>query len=675
MEKLRKSFRKLRRNKNNLDDITNKSPEHDIANNRNPYPPPQITSPGGTDTKSSSTTATSSPDKVAPVVPSLIRFQDDLQPIDTEKSLQHQNDEKMVRKGLANFKVRYIGCIEVKDARGMSVCEDAVVELKKLSKKKPKKVDSKPASGKSSRANTVSEVTAVRNPDDTIAKVTSELKNVTKLAEKSIVVEQKVEKRSILARMSFRKKKPKNFDPLETADSRSRTETDASMIKKEDRKESVPVPTEPVDATPAKPEKSGSKSKKSKSKDNKSSLPTSDLFANLDSTMATTITGRKYKIVDQKAVIWISPDSLRVVDKNKNLLIDQTIEKVSFCAPDSNHVKAFSYICRDGALRKWWCYSFTTRKNIKGDRLSHAVGCAFNACLTRKLTLEKIAKEEAENNKSQIPESGSNDTLDNEVATLTAKNSPKKLQKMQSFANADLEKTRQSIDQKHPELRQSMRKRPKAKNLNKDLKIQMPIPSFDSGINSLTTPASAQASANANALNSSLPISTTPNTTLNNIHERSFQEEPEISAHNNHNFKEASIDAVLKPLSSIEDILNGTADAHSESTHHTKSEILLPESKNLNPFSQELQQSTQQPSEFNPWESTNQNLGLSNINPVSQTTNQQVKLNLYDSKSSGISEINSQNLNQSVNIKPSTSRFDPSNPFYDHSKHYKPTLR
>lgn len=38
--------------------------------------------------------------------------------------------------------------------------------------------------------------------------------------------------------------------------------------------------------------------------------------------------------------------------------MDQTIEKVSFCAPDRNHEKGFSYICRDGTTRRWMCHGF-----------------------------------------------------------------------------------------------------------------------------------------------------------------------------------------------------------------------------------------------------------------------------------------------------------------------------
>lgn len=49
--------------------------------------------------------------------------------------------------------------------------------------------------------------------------------------------------------------------------------------------------------------------------------------------------------------------------------MDQTIEKVSFCAPDRNHEHGFAYICRDGTTRRWMCHGFHAAKesvrNIK----------------------------------------------------------------------------------------------------------------------------------------------------------------------------------------------------------------------------------------------------------------------------------------------------------------------
>ena len=58
-----------------------------------------------------------------------------------------------------------------------------------------------------------------------------------------------------------------------------------------------------------------------------------------------------------RGVLHISSDGLRVVDEDtKGLVVDQTIEKVSFCAPDRNFEKGFSYICRDGTTRRWMCH-------------------------------------------------------------------------------------------------------------------------------------------------------------------------------------------------------------------------------------------------------------------------------------------------------------------------------
>jgi len=42
--------------------------------------------------------------------------------------------------------------------------------------------------------------------------------------------------------------------------------------------------------------------------------------------------------------------------------VDQTIEKVSFCAPDRNSERGFAYICRDGTSRRWICHGFLALK-------------------------------------------------------------------------------------------------------------------------------------------------------------------------------------------------------------------------------------------------------------------------------------------------------------------------
>lgn len=57
---------------------------------------------------------------------------------------------------------------------------------------------------------------------------------------------------------------------------------------------------------------------------------------------------------------------------SQDLIVDQTIEKVSFCAPDRNYDKAFSYICRDGTTRRWMCHCFMALKDsVRGQLTFH----------------------------------------------------------------------------------------------------------------------------------------------------------------------------------------------------------------------------------------------------------------------------------------------------------------
>lgn len=47
----------------------------------------------------------------------------------------------------------------------------------------------------------------------------------------------------------------------------------------------------------------------------------------------------------------------------QSLVIDQTIEKVSFCTPDPSNDRVFSYICREGTTRRWMCHSFIAMRD------------------------------------------------------------------------------------------------------------------------------------------------------------------------------------------------------------------------------------------------------------------------------------------------------------------------
>lgn len=92
-----------------------------------------------------------------------------------------------------------------------------------------------------------------------------------------------------------------------------------------------------------------------------------------------------------RGTLFVSGDGLRVVDgETRGLIVDQTIEKVSFCSPDRNNERGFAYICRDGTTRRWMCHGFHATRNT-GERLSHAVGCAFAICLERKQKRDREA--------------------------------------------------------------------------------------------------------------------------------------------------------------------------------------------------------------------------------------------------------------------------------------------
>ena len=63
---------------------------------------------------------------------------------------------------------------------------------------------------------------------------------------------------------------------------------------------------------------------------------------------------------------------------SQSMIVDQTIEKVSFCAPDRNHEKGFAYICRDGTTRRWMCHGFlAVKESVRNSR--HELKC-FNTC-------------------------------------------------------------------------------------------------------------------------------------------------------------------------------------------------------------------------------------------------------------------------------------------------------
>ncbi|KAG9511416.1 Protein numb, partial [Fragariocoptes setiger] len=137
---------------------------------------------------------------------------------------------------------------------------------------------------------------------------------------------------------------------------------------------------------------------------------------------------RNSKTKSIRGTLLVSGDCLRVVDgETKGLIVDQTIEKVSFCSPDRAHEKGFAYICRDAATRRWMCHGFHAIATT-GERLSHAVGCAFNVCMERKERREEEAAKAASHSRQPTPspfkvQSSSPDSPSSKVQTFISKGS------------------------------------------------------------------------------------------------------------------------------------------------------------------------------------------------------------------------------------------------------------
>lgn len=96
-----------------------------------------------------------------------------------------------------------------------------------------------------------------------------------------------------------------------------------------------------------------------------------------------------------RIIIQVNPEVIRIVSaKDRTLLFDQAVDKISFCAPSNTYGDAFSYIARDGASQRWLCYCFSAKNTITGTTLSKVFGAAFKACLENRQRLQKEAGKE-----------------------------------------------------------------------------------------------------------------------------------------------------------------------------------------------------------------------------------------------------------------------------------------
>ena len=59
------------------------------------------------------------------------------------------------------------------------------------------------------------------------------------------------------------------------------------------------------------------------------------------------------------------------------MVVDQPIQKISFCSPDQQNDRIFSYIARDGSTRRWICYVFVAFKGttVSGGNEQQVLVC------------------------------------------------------------------------------------------------------------------------------------------------------------------------------------------------------------------------------------------------------------------------------------------------------------
>jgi hypothetical protein len=108
------------------------------------------------------------------------------------------------------------------------------------------------------------------------------------------------------------------------------------------------------------------------------------------------------------AHLLITSDHLTVIDdETQNVIVEDTIQSISYCAAHRRREKYFAYITRlSPQQRSWTCHAFSAN-NATGERLSHAVGCAFEACHEK---LSAVDESNSELSNSALPAASSSPT-------------------------------------------------------------------------------------------------------------------------------------------------------------------------------------------------------------------------------------------------------------------------
>eukprot|EP00795_Rhopilema_esculentum_P014042 gene14042-5021_t len=98
----------------------------------------------------------------------------------------------------------------------------------------------------------------------------------------------------------------------------------------------------------------------------------------------------------QKVEIWISIDVIKVINiKNKEVITQKPLHRISYCADDHQDKKLFSFIAREQDSRAHNCHAFVTER--EAAELTVTLGQAFE--LAYKRYLQKGKKQDSKENK------------------------------------------------------------------------------------------------------------------------------------------------------------------------------------------------------------------------------------------------------------------------------------